>query len=154
MQQRKTVLILDDDYDSMGVLKEYLEGEGWTVFFSAGEEVLQKLKEEIFDLIILDLMIQPFRYNEQGRLINNIHFENVNWQKTGIEFLVRMRRGEFSGLKGQGTPCDVPVIVLSAVANTSAQGEVDILQLVTYYLEKPFRLSELRKAIQNAINRS
>ena len=56
----KKILLLDDDYESMHNLQIYLEEElGWEVEFSAEKNLLERLKREKFDLLIVDLMIRP-----------------------------------------------------------------------------------------------
>ena len=139
----RKILLLEDDYESMHYLKETLEQDlRWEVVLTAGEGILKRLAVESFDLIVVDIMIHAFSKSQSGVEVKNIAFENVNWKTTGLEFLHRLRRGEFAGNPGKGTPADVPVIVLSAVAKDS--GEIQTGQLLAQgYVEKPFRLDDL-----------
>ena len=117
---------------------------GWDVELTAGLGVLGQLSCERFDLITVDLMIHPISLDAGGREVQNVHFENTPWLKTGLEFLRRLRKGEFSKEDGLGTSPDVPVIILSAVASYSVTDEL-LEEEIRFngYLEKPFRLEEL-----------
>jgi CheY-like chemotaxis protein len=138
------VLLFEDDYESMRYLKEYLEEDlGWSVVLSADKDVLGRLSTERFDLVAIDLMIQPTSLDAQGHLVENVHFENVPWQRTGLEFLRRLRGGEFGLTGGTGTSPSVPVLVLSAVAGYSVEGKLGKDMLEEAYVEKPFRLDDL-----------
>ena len=138
------ILLLEDDYESMRYLKEYLEEDlGWSVVLTADKDVLERLRSERFDLVAIDLMIQPTGLDAQGRLVENIHFENVPWQRTGLEFLRRLRGGEYGQAGSAGTSPSVPALVLSAVAAYSLEGKLGKDTLEETYVEKPFRLDDL-----------
>ena len=136
--------MLDDDYMSMLGLKEHLEEAfNCKVVLSASENILHRLRHERFDLIVIDSMIHLTSPDESGKEAVNIHYEEVNWRKTGLEFLKRLKRGEYTSFDGNGTLPDVPVFILSAVANNSVKKElIEIHQEIDYH-EKPFRLHEL-----------
>ena len=54
----KRPLLLDDDYESMEELYNYLKDDlGLEVEFSANANLLQQLDRKKFDLLIVDLMI-------------------------------------------------------------------------------------------------
>jgi DNA-binding response OmpR family regulator len=58
MQKTPTLLIVDDDYDLARMLSEYLSGEGFAVrCANSGVLALSILREEPFDLVILDIMM-------------------------------------------------------------------------------------------------
>jgi CheY-like chemotaxis protein len=148
----KRILLLDDDYESMHDLKTYLEEElGWEVEFSAEKNLLQRLGRERFDLLLVDLMIRPKILGDDGQEIQNIHYDNVKWNRTGLEFIRRFREGEYSQ-EGKGTSRNVPLIALSAVADSTAEGEWGKIIQNEHHVEKPFRLLELielmRKLVQ------
>jgi CheY-like chemotaxis protein len=139
--RHKRVLIFDDDYESMRTLKEYIESEGdWAIELSAERSLLARLACERFDLIVLDLMIHRTSLDDQERAVQNVHFEGVNWRETGLEFLRRLRAGAFRGPDDRGTPPDVPVIILSAVADESIRESLSGGDATVVYAEKPFRL--------------
>ena len=142
-KKTRRILLLEDDYESMHYLKEALEQDlKWEAVLTAEEGILERLAVESFDLIAVDIMIHAFSKNELGREVKNISFENVSWKTTGLEFLHRLRKGAYVGEAGKGTPPEVPVIVLSAVAKDS--GEIQTGQLLAQgYTEKPFRLDDL-----------
>jgi DNA-binding response OmpR family regulator len=55
---KKTVLVVDDEADIRTVLRALLVAEGFNVETATnGEEALQMLKREKFDLLILDLLM-------------------------------------------------------------------------------------------------
>ncbi|MEJ2602024.1 MAG: response regulator transcription factor [Gammaproteobacteria bacterium] len=52
------LLLVDDDRELAGMLGEYLEPEGFTVDWSGdGQSALDRLRESVFDLVILDVMM-------------------------------------------------------------------------------------------------
>ncbi len=139
----KKILLLDDDYESMHNLQIYLEEElGWEVDLSAEKNLLERLKRKQFDLLIVDLMIRPKSLNASGQEVQNIHYENVKWDRTGLEFIRRFRQGEYTQ-NGKGTSPSAPIIVLSAVADSAADEEWGKIIQHENHVEKPFRLSEL-----------
>jgi CheY-like chemotaxis protein len=115
------------------------------VTLTAEKSLLERLGHERFDLILVDWMIHSTSLNEAGEEIVNVHFEGVSWHKTGLEFLRRLRQGEFS--QENGTPANVPAIVLSAVADNALEGEAARELSVAKYVEKPYRLNELADLI-------
>jgi DNA-binding response OmpR family regulator len=96
-------------------------------------------------------MIHPTSLDADGQEVQNVHFEGVSWLRTGLEFLQRLRKGEFSKEAGAGTSSDVPVIVLSAVADYSAKDELGKDISIQGYVEKPFRLQELVECIRRVL---
>ena len=140
----KSVLLLEEDFESMRHLKEHLEEMfEWHVELTADAGLLQRLKHERFDLIVVDVMIRPTSLDAHGREVQNIHFDGVHWLRTGLEFLRRLRKGEFSKEPGMGTSPDVPVLIVSAVCDHSEVEELGKEVPFDGYIEKPFRLHEL-----------
>jgi CheY-like chemotaxis protein len=151
--EEKKILFLEDDGDSMLPLKDYLESKGWSVELTANAGILDRLARECFDLMLVDLMIYPEGPEENGGSKPNVQYAGVPWEKTGLEFIKRLRSGEYKG-KGGGTPPNVPVIVLSAVANETAEEELENMELASRYIEKPFKLSVLKNAIEELLRGS
>jgi CheY-like chemotaxis protein len=146
----RRLLLFEDDYESMQDLKEYIEEElHWEVVLSAQTDILDRLKHERFDVVVVDLMIHPTSFDADGRQVENVHFVGVPWVKTGLEFLRRLRRGEFVG--DTGTSPDVPVLILSAVAGYSVTDELGKAIRVNGYVEKPFRLHDLVMRIRTLV---
>jgi len=149
--EQKRILLFDDDYESMAPLKLFLEKvNGYRVELTAQADITQRLATERFDLLCIDLMIHPISLDARWQEVNNLHFPGINWKKTGLALLERLRRGEFSE-RSEGTRATVPVIVLSAVANYSTDGLSVINDPLTAYLEKPFDLEEILATIEQLL---
>lgn len=147
----KRILLFDDDYESMEPLKLFLEEiSGYRVDLTARADIVDRLATERFDLLCIDLMIHPVGLDAELQEVNNLHFPGVNWQKTGLVFLERLRHGAFSP-GAASTPATVPVIVLSAVANRSTDELTITDNATTEYLEKPFDLEEILEAIERLL---
>ncbi len=147
----KKLLLLDDDYESMESLHSYMQNElGLSVEFSAEANLLERLDREKFDLIIVDLMIHPQSLNAKKEQVQNIHYDGTRWDRTGLEFIRRFRAGEYTST-GKGTSASVPMIVLSAVADSTMNREWGKIIQNEHHLEKPFRLSELRNLIRRLL---
>lgn len=148
----KNILMIEDDYRSMQYLKSYLETDmGWEVLLTAEKELLEKLSTTRYDLILLDLMIRPQSPDSSGNMKINIQYEGINWKQTGLEFLRRFRSGEYSQ-KDKGTPPDVPLIILSAVAESSVNNHPEAGFHNEKYIEKPFRLKDLIEQIHKLVS--
>lgn len=148
---QKRILLFDDDYESMQPLKLFLEEiSGYQVDLTARADIVDRLATERFDLLCIDLMIHPVGLDAELQEVNNLHFPGVNWQKTGLVFLERLRHGAFTP-GPTGTPATVPVIVLSAVANHSTDELTITDGATTEYLEKPFDLEEILSAIERLL---
>lgn len=142
-EKSKRLLLLDDDYESMEVLYKYLKEElGLDVEFTASANLLERLDQEKFDLLLVDLMIHQSGSNPKNEKVQNIHYDNVKWDHTGMEFIRRFRTGEYTPT-GRGTSTSVPIIVLSAVADSATDGEWGNILEKEHTVEKPFRLSDL-----------
>lgn len=144
----RKILILDDDFESMSPLKTYLELVlGYAVELTAAEGILDRLAQERYDLVLVDMMIHPVSLDAGNQEVTNIHFDGHNWRTTGIEFLRRLRSGAFSSASEEGTRPDVPVIVLSAVAQYSADELFKDTEKPVRHIEKPFDIQEMLTAI-------
>lgn len=151
-EQKRKVLLLDDDYESMAPLKDLLETiYGLEVNLSAAKEIIEQLRQVRYDLLCVDIMILPKSLNGNQEEVENIHFTGVHWQTTGLVFLDRLRRGDFSG-DGQGTAPGTPVIILSAVADDSLVDAGYLEGPRTRHLEKPFDVGELIDTIMDLIS--
>lgn len=146
------ILLFEDDYDSMRHLKEHVEEElGWQVTLTAESTLLERLEHERFDLLIVDLMVHPTSLDADGQEVRNVRFNGIPWLRTGLEFLRRLRAGEFSKEAGVGTSPQVPVIVLSAVADYSVENALEEEVRIEDYVEKPFRLEEMVEHIRRLL---
>ena len=144
----RKILILDDDFESMSPLQICLEQMlGYAVELTAAEGILGRLAQERYDLVLVDMMIHPVSLDADNQEVTNIHFDGHNWRTTGIEFLRRLRSGAFSTADERGTRPDVPVIVLSAVAQYSVDDLLNDTIKPVRHIEKPFDLQEMITAI-------
>ena len=58
MEDKKTILVVDDEKDIREIIEIYLMNEGFNIVLACdGIEALEKLKKEDIDLIILDIMM-------------------------------------------------------------------------------------------------
>jgi len=152
MPKKPKVLLFEDDFASMRDLKEFLETElGWQVELGAAEGLLAQIGRERFDLVVVDAMIHPTSLDDAGQEVRNVHYDGVNWRRTGFEFVRRLQRGAYSPEAGQGTPPDVPVLFLSAVANYSVEEDLHQEITVQGYVEKPFRLEDLVEQMRDLL---
>ena len=152
MEQKTKVLMIEEDHEIMGELQEHIgEVLGLEVEMTAEQGMLERLPREKFDLLLVDLMIRPTIIDQNGQEVNNIQFEGVNWRKTGLEFIKRLRNGDFSSSPDQGTSPSVPVIIVSAVANDSISNDDKKTIGVNDFIEKPFRLADVIEVIKKTI---
>jgi DNA-binding response OmpR family regulator len=93
-------------------------------------------------------MVRPESLDAEGHKVQNVHFDEVSWLRTGLAFLEHLRGGDFVVTPGEGTSPDVPVIVLSAVAQYSVENELPASIATIDYVEKPFRLRDLVARIE------
>lgn len=145
LSEAKRILFFEDDFETMCLFKEHLEEMHYIVEMTASETILARLSQERFDLIIVDIMIQPQSLDAAEKVVKNVHYDNVNWKLTGVEFFRRLRRGEYSSPSGDGTSPNVPVIFLSAVGGIPLEEK---LIGNCYQMEKPFRIEKLVQLIR------
>ena len=139
------ILLFDDDDSAVRGLQEHLTNRlGWHVDLAADEGLLERLAFERYDLLLVDSMIHT-QGDVNGQVVRNVEYPGVIWRKTGLEFLRRLRRGDYGG--PEGTPPDVPVIILSAIMGPSIESELGAGVAVQEMFEKPFRLEELVSAM-------
>jgi CheY-like chemotaxis protein len=148
------ILVFEEDYESMRDLQEHLqELYGWEVELTASKDTLECLAQEKFDLLVIDLMIRPTSLDESGQEVQNVQFEGTPWLRTGLEFLRRLRMGEFYREDSIGTSPDVPAIILSAVADLN-ETELNADIRIDAFVEKPFRLEVLTERIRSLLQES
>jgi hypothetical protein len=151
LEKKRKILMLDDDFESMHNLQTFVGKQlDLDVELTAEKNLLQRLGEEKFDLLIVDLMIQPRSFNGKNEEVENIHYDDVKWSCTGLEFIRRFRNGEYTQ-SGQGTSVDVPIIVMSAVSDSAANGELGKIIKNEYRMEKPFRLADFMKLVNKLL---
>jgi two-component system alkaline phosphatase synthesis response regulator PhoP len=118
MDTDKTIMVVDDNPDIITIVKTILEGKGYRVFSaSSGAELLDMLKNQKPDLIILDIMMP---------------------EMDGLEVLSR--------LKAASDTAAIPVILLTAkVQYEDVLGGYKLG--ADYYITKPFTSTQLVNGI-------
>ncbi len=118
MDDKRTIMVVDDNPDIVTIVKTILEVKGYVVQSAfSGQEVLSLLKEQKPDLIILDVMMP---------------------QMDGLEVLTR--------LKGDAGTASIPVILLTAkVQYEDVLGGYKMG--ADYYITKPFTSTQLINGI-------
>jgi DNA-binding response OmpR family regulator len=123
---QQTVLVVDDEPDIRKLVRRGLEDRGYVVIEAGrGHQALQLLKEQTPDLIVLDAMLPE------------VH---------GFDIAKRMKGTERYG--------HIPIVMISAVYRGWRFAE-DLKQSygVDAYLEKPFRMADLVRAVETALSR-
>lgn len=139
----KTIFYFEDEPE---LLRDYFKvlRTKYGVIVSASQEVIEQLRQQPIDLVVIDLMIHYSSFDEAEKEVENIHYPDVGWQRTGVEFLRRIRAGDYREF---GFPATAPVIAATARVDDSTREEVELLD-VKAYLEKPFSVDELEEAIK------
>jgi len=119
----KKILVVDDEEEITGFLKNLLEGEGYEVeTANSGKGALEKMKKESFDLVLLDF----FMHGMSGREVADRMRKNKKTAKTKIAFLTG--------------------------AEFSKQGEKELEKLGSKdYIKKPFVNEDLIKRIKKIL---
>lgn len=123
----KTVLVVDDEADIRKMLKRLLGSNGYRVLEAdRGLLALRMVKEQAPDLIVLDAMLPE------------VH---------GFDIARR--------IKGSARYGHIPIIMVSAVYRGWRYAE-DLKQScgVDFYLEKPFRIADVLRAVEVALAQS
>lgn len=118
MDTKKTIMVVDDNPDIITIVRTILEGKGYNVASaSSGPELLNHLKSQKPDLIILDIMMP---------------------EMDGLEVLTR--------LKGVPETSSIPIILLTAkVQYEDVLGGYKLG--ADYYITKPFTSTQLINGI-------
>ncbi len=122
---RTKILIVDDELDTLLPLKRALEMEDFNVIEAQdGVEALEKVRGEIPDLVLLDLMLPKIN---------------------GFEVCQRLKQDEATS--------SIPIIMLTAKGETSDKVE-GIEIGADDYVTKPFNLDELKARIKAVLRRT
>ena len=118
----KTILIVDDEEDTLTLLRERLKEEGFqTIEASNGKDAIEKAIQSPPDLILLDIMMPEI---------------------TGWDVMEQLQQKE-------GT-ASIPVVVLSAAA-TEADRQRGFRMGIKNYLTKPFEVKDLVEEVKKVI---
>ena len=114
---------IDDPTDPLGaflfLLENNLQKKKNILIKKVSERKIAEKEMEDFRyaLIFLDIRINP---QKGGGM------ENYRWERTGIGMIENIRNGVYEEKKsGTSTPKDVPIIVITAVADTQAQEKIN-----------------------------
>ena len=119
MTEQKSILVVEDDFGARTVVKTILMGKGYKISECAnGNEALEVLKDNTFDLIILDLMMPGM---------------------SGYDVMVH--------LKQRPETQNIPVIMLTAKSESDdvLTGYRDYA--CDYYITKPFTSAQLLQGV-------
>jgi DNA-binding response OmpR family regulator len=123
------LLLVEDERELGSVLTRHLEGEGFEVrVVTDGREALDRMAREVFDLIVLDVMLPSVDGLEVARILRS------------------------TPPSSSGTRSSVPILMLTARAEESDR----VLGLevgADDYLTKPFSLKELVARVRAMLRR-
>jgi DNA-binding response OmpR family regulator len=123
------LLLVEDERELGSVLTRHLEGEGFEVrVVTDGREALDRMAREVFDLIVLDVMLPSVNGLEVARILRS------------------------TPPSASGTRSSVPILMLTARAEESDR----VLGLevgADDYLTKPFSLKELVARVRAMLRR-
>ncbi len=125
MHMRHTLLIVEDDIDTSEMLRVYFEAQGYRVVTAtSGHEALDKSRQQLPDLVLLDIRLPDIDGFEVGKRLQ----EDLRTSRLPVIFVTerRERDDRIAGLK---------------------LGAID-------YITKPFDVQELRLRVRNALRRA
>lgn len=116
------ILVVDDESDVQLIIRTALEVEGFDVVTACdGEEGLERAKEELPDLIVLDVMMP---------------------KKDGFAVL--------AGLKEDDETCEIPVIMLTGLSDRDRIQKA-LMSGSDFYIVKPFEIDDLLQKVRIAL---
>ncbi len=121
---KKTIMVVDDEPDVLLSIVQILEANDYsTIKARDGYTCLEKLKEEVPDLILLDIMMPGL---------------------TSMEIL--------NSIAKDSRLAKIKIIFITAVHSLEAEEEgLLTFNQVSDYIEKPFSVKQLLNAIQEAV---
>lgn len=149
-KEKKVIFWFEDQSAAIESYLKEIRGD-YEVVVSADINDIKQNRDHPINLLIMDIMIHPNGSDHETKTkVNNLHFEGIYWKDTGLEFLRRIRLGEYEqwGIL-QGTP----IIVHTAVVDYQIEEQAMELQ-ISAFLKKPCSLSDLEAAIINAMGNS
>jgi CheY-like chemotaxis protein len=145
------ILWFDDDVNEFNnPIKEFLQGfhKHRVDIVSTLKEVENKIATEIFNLLLLDIRINP--KNREGMR----EYYRDDWTRTGVKLIERIRNGKI----GNSTLSTIPIIVLTAVVHPQTLEMINTIgkknKSFIHIIQKPPRLADLAGTIENALQRT
>ncbi|MBI9088465.1 MAG: response regulator [Desulfobacterium sp.] len=128
MNDKKRILVVDDEPDFASIVQANLRKEGFEVEVAYdGVEALEKVKKTAYDAIVLDVMMP---------------------EKDGYEVC--------SELKGDEKYCDIPIVMLTAVADhvgSTRYSHADGMSMeADDYLPKPASAEEISQSVKSLVS--
>ncbi len=124
MKKKKKIMIVDDEWDVVDVVKKMLKSEGYEVIGAhSGKECLEKMNEGV-DMVLLDILMP---------------------EMDGWETLKKIKENE----KFASTP----ISMLTALPLTPEDTKNKPIQLIENYIIKPFTKKELVEKVGEILGR-
>ncbi|CAN2229938.1 OmpR Response regulators consisting of a CheY-like receiver domain and a winged-helix DNA-binding domain [Candidatus Nanopelagicaceae bacterium] len=123
-QEKKRILVVDDNHDIRELVMHILDADGFHVFSAHdGENARAILRSNEIDLILLDVMMPG---------------------TSGLDLLMEIRTGALKHHR------DVPIIMITAMASTD---DIDKALAIgaNSYIVKPFRGALIREKVRNIL---
>ena len=132
----RALFVEDERWGVSPYFKALEKKEFECVLAKDGDEALEKLRTQAFDLVSMDIMFPP------GKALG----KNVESIKAGLRLLEMIRTGKIKN-------CDpaIKVIILTAVIDYEIESEIKKLR-VSAYLKKPIEFEKIIEAFRNLIN--
>ena len=144
---KKRIFWFEDDAHSLIDYCEKLSQE-YNISIGAHKDLIEKKRDDSFELVVLDLMIHEFSFEyKSNKEVKNIRFDGVHWSIIGVEFLKRLRKGEY---ELYGFPKNIPVIAATAIVDSPIKESVENMD-VDDFLLKPFTIDRLKSSIGQAL---
>ncbi len=123
MRKPKKILVIDDEADFHSLVSRILTECGYEVHTSgSGEDALERLVNDKFDLIILDLVLSPS-------------------QMTGLETLEGIRK----------INTETCIIITSAYATVEQAVEAVMEKGAQTYIRKPFKIASFKQVVKDGL---
>jgi CheY-like chemotaxis protein len=130
LENKKCLLVIDDEDDVCQIIKEKFELLGYKVLTALdGAEGFQKAEDGKPDCVLLDIRIPK--------------------GEDGLTFLRKLRSYRHDDLQEQSRVRKTPVIMLTGSGVTMQP--LFELEGISYFIEKPFDLSNLQSKVEHAL---
>jgi DNA-binding response OmpR family regulator len=124
MNESLQILVVDDEPDTLGLIKLTLQTAGYDVMTtSGGREGLRLIREESYDVVILDIMMPDVSGFDVMRELNN-------------------------------DPTPPPPVIFLTAKSGQEDRDIGLSLGVTHYLLKPITRGKLLDAINQALGKS
>lgn len=146
-REKKRIFWFEDDAVSLEDFHDSLQ-ESYILKMGAHGALIKRRRKYPFDLVIIDIMIRQNSYHfKTNKLVKNISYNDIHWEKSGVEFLRHIRNGSYEPF---GFMRNVPVIAATAIVDSSVKDELERLG-INSYLTKPFEPDLLMWKIKSAL---